>query len=101
MVITKDDKNECVSLTLYQISCLSFVGAVNFISRWGVDTIMLYWWIPGGIGFGSMTARTDSIYARSIRQKIIRTNLLPNIRHSPLLALASVTLDEPGSAELQ
>ena len=82
MVITNHDKNECVSLTLYQISCLSFVGAVNFISRWGVDTIMLYWWIPGGIGFGSMTARTDSMYAGDTRQHIIRTNLLPDTHHS-------------------
>jgi len=66
---------------LNQISCLSLVGAVNFISLCGVDTITLYWYKPGGIGFGSRTDRTPSTYA--------------------LLALDSDTFDEPGSAELQ
>jgi len=66
---------------LYQISCLSLVGAVNFISLCGVDTMTLYWYNPGGIGFGSKTERTPSTYA--------------------LLALDSDTFEEPGSAELQ
>jgi hypothetical protein len=43
------------------MSCLSLVGAVIFISRWGVDTTTLYWEIPGGIGFGSSTERTESM----------------------------------------
>jgi len=64
-----------------QISCLSFVGAVNFISLVGVETMTLYWWRPGGIGFGSRTDLTLSIYA--------------------LLALDSETEEDPGSAELQ
>ena len=51
-------------LTLSQISCLSLVGAVNFISLCGVDTMILYWYNPGGIGLGSSTARTESMYAK-------------------------------------
>lgn len=36
-------QRETIGPTLNQMSCLSFVGAVNFISRWGVETITLYW----------------------------------------------------------
>lgn len=53
-------KIEYKILTLSQMSCLSFVGAVNFISRCGVETTTLYWWIPGGMGLGSSTERTAS-----------------------------------------
>jgi len=49
--------------TLIQMSCLSLLGAVNFISLNGVDTTTLYWWRPGGSGLGSSTERTPSIYA--------------------------------------
>jgi hypothetical protein len=66
---------------LSQMSCLSLVGAVNFISLNGVETTTLYWWRPGGRGLGSSTERTPSMYA--------------------LLALDSETFDEPGSASLQ
>lgn len=73
------ERRYCKALS--QMSCLSLVGAVNFISRWGVDTMTLYWCNPGGIGLGSNTDRTPSMYA--------------------LLALDSDTFDDPGSAELQ
>lgn len=66
---------------LNQISCLSFVGQVIFISLCGVETITLYWHRPGGMGLGSSTDLTPSIYA--------------------LFALDSEALDDPGSAELQ
>jgi hypothetical protein len=64
-----------------QTSCLSLVGAVNFISLLGVETMTLYWWRPGGIWLGSRTDLTLSMYA--------------------LLALDSEPEEDPGSAELQ
>ena len=50
------------------MSCLSFVGAVNFISRCGVEMMTLYWYKPGGMGLGSKTCRTLSIYAEKKSQ---------------------------------
>lgn len=41
--------------TLNHMSCRSRVGAVNWISRFGVLTMMLPWWRPGGKGLGSRT----------------------------------------------
>lgn len=64
-----EEISESIGLTLYQISCRSFVGAVNFISRCGVDTTTLYGYRPGGYGLGSSTERTDSIYAMVILAK--------------------------------
>lgn len=49
--------------TLSQMSCLSLVSAVIFISRCGVEMITLYWNKPGGMGLGSSTDRTPSMYA--------------------------------------
>lgn len=52
---------EVASLTRYQMSWRSLVGAVIFISLCGVEMMMLYWCRPGGIGFGSRTDLTESI----------------------------------------
>ena len=60
----------------------------------------LYWCRPGGIGFGSKTERTESMYAIK-RSSVPRHQTQTQETHSPLLAFCSVTLVAPGSAELQ
>lgn len=67
--------------TLTHMSCLSLLGAVNFISLKGVDTTTLYWWRPGGRGLGSSTERTPSIYATRERHVNSERGEMVNITH--------------------